>query len=414
MRELLLSLFRPLVRSWAAAVEHDLESVARPIDAPRAVAEGVDSDRLLVIGSGPAVGWGVVTHDLSLAGALARAVSLRTGRGVVVDVVPDALMTASSGIHSLEEDKLWRYDAVIVLVGINDAVALTPVAEFKRDMRSLLGHIERASSLSTNVFAVAIPTITELPVYRGVIGRIAQWHASALNRAAAQVAATLPRTTFVPFSHRAAESAASYRGPEEYRAMAELLVDVVVAPLSAHRVPLAEVESRVEPTASARAEIEQQRQRAVDALGIAGSAPEERFDRIVDSARRAFDVRAALFSVIDGDRQWNKSRANFDLEEIPRSESACSITIETPGALIIPDTRKDARVSSYPFVVGDPQFRFYAGFPVESPTGERIGSLSLLDDAPRNDLNTGLLREFALLVQQELWHGQAEPVGSAS
>lgn len=417
MRELLLWLLRPVVKSWATAADLDLAGIARPIDSPRAVAAGVDSDRILVIGSGPAVGWGVMTHDLALAGALARSVSQRTGRGAEVDVVADASVMASSGIQLLEEDKLWRYDAVVVMVGINDALALTPVAEYKREMRKIFGQIERASSLSTHTLAVGIPNISEIPAFEGAMSRIANWHARFLNRATAQLTAGLTRTTFVPLEviasrPKPAKGSGAYRSADDYRAMAESLVDHVVAPLNLHRLPSGESESPAPFTAivSSRGDSEAQRQRAVDALGIAGSPPEERFDRIVDSARRAFDVRSALFSIIDRDRQWNKARANFDLEEIPREWSACSITIQSPGAHIILDTHKDERIAGYPLAEGQPQFRFYAGFPVESPTGERIGSLSLLDDEPRTEVNQALLREFALLVQEELRRGQPEAV----
>ena len=45
------------------------------------------------------------------------------------------------------------------------------------------------------------------------------------------------------------------------------------------------------------------------------------------------------------------------------------------GPFIVPDARSDDRFRLNPVVVGGPKIRFYAGFPIESPSGERIGAL---------------------------------------
>ena len=407
MRELLLLLLRPLMRFWVASVEADLESVPRPTGIPQAHAPGIDSDRILIIGSGPAVGWGVLTHELALPGALARAVSVRTGLGAVVDVIPDPAMTAVSAIGSLEDAKLWRYDAVVVIVGINDAVALTSPTLWRQQINDLLTHIEEATSLSTNVFAIAIPPIRALRVYDEFIGGIAERHASVLNKFTQLVIPEHPRTTFVPFVPIAMPVPDRYRSPEVYRAWADLIVDAIVEPLNRDRVQLDETPSNAS-LAEGVEQREVKRQQAVDDLGIAGSEPEERFDRIVELARRTFNTRIALFSVIDHDRQWNKSRSGMELAEFPRAGSACTVTIQEPGSFVVPDTLDDDRFVGHPFVEGEPHVRFYAGFPVEAPSGERIGALCIMDDAPRERgaVDEVLLREFAMLLQAELWKGR--------
>ena len=407
MHEPFLPLIRPLMRLWVASVDAELSTVPRPTDPPQVHAPGTDSDRILIIGSGPAVGWGVLSHDLSLPGALARAVSARTGRGAVVDVIPDPEMTAASALVSLDDAKLWRYDAIVVIVGINDAISLTPPAVWREHITALFSHIEDASSLSTNVFAVGIPPIRALRVYDAFIGGVAERHGSALNKCTQLVVADLPRTTYVPFSPIAVPVPNRYRSPEEYRSWADLLVDAIAEPLNTDRVQLDETPSDASLIEDA-AHRERERQRAVDDLGIAGSAPEERFDRIVELARRTFNVRVALFSVIDHDRQWNKARVGLDLEEFPREGSACAVTIQEPGPFVIPDTHVDARFNTHPFVTGETNIRFYAGFPVEAPSGERIGALCVMDDSPRErgEVDDVLLREFAMLVQAELWKGR--------
>lgn len=405
MRDMLLWLMRPFMRFWVASVESELDSVPRPRDIPQVHAPGADSDRLLIVGSGPAVGWGVLSHDLSLPGALARAVSARTGRGAMVDVIPDPKMLASTAVRYLDDARLWRYDAVVLMVGINDAIGLTGRRAWRRSIRGLLRHVEDASSQSTSVFIVGIPPIRSLRVFDAIIGSIAQRHGHVLNRVTLGLLGEFERSTFVPFSPVPVPVPNRYRSTEEYRLWADLIVDAVVAPLSKYssvdRGP-----ARA-PFAEASVKEESDRQRAVDDLGIAGTPPEERFDRIVELARRTFHARAAMFSVVDNDRQWHKSRSGIELQEMPRAGSACAVTITEAGAFIVPNTLDDARFATHPLVVGDAHVRFYAGFPVEAPTGERIGALCILDNEPREpgSVDEAILREFAMLLQAELWRG---------
>nr|WP_244962617.1 GAF domain-containing protein [Cryobacterium roopkundense] len=132
--------------------------------------------------------------------------------------------------------------------------------------------------------------------------------------------------------------------------------------------------------------------------------PEDRFDRIVALAQRLFRTESVAITVIDHDRQWNKSMVGVESREIPRASSFCSVAIEGAGPLVVCDTLADPRFSGNPLVTGDPHIRFYAGFPIEAPSGERIGALCVFDPVPRlaADVDRVLLRELALLVQREL------------
>ena len=48
------------------------------------------------------------------------------------------------------------------------------------------------------------------------------------------------------------------------------------------------------------------------------------------------------------------------------------------------DALQDERFCDHPLVVGEPHIRFYAGFPIESPSGERMGTLCIFDTVPRS------------------------------
>ena len=94
----------------------------------------------------------------------------------------------------------------------------------------------------------------------------------------------------------------------------------------------------------------------------------------------------------------------FEKTDLPRSESFCATTIDLGGALIVEDALHDARFNTLPAVTEN-GIRFYAGYPVEAPNGQRIGTLCLFDDTPRSfsSADRSLLRELALRVQAELW-----------
>jgi GAF domain-containing protein len=60
-------------------------------------------------------------------------------------------------------------------------------------------------------------------------------------------------------------------------------------------------------------------------------------------------------------------------------------------------------------MVGTQQVRFYAGYPIEAPNGQRVGALCIVDTKPRrfSRKEAELLRELALRVQTLLWDGEA-------
>lgn len=158
------------------------------------------------------------------------------------------------------------------------------------------------------------------------------------------------------------------------------------------------------PVSAENPAIERRRQRAVDALGILDTPSEERFDRIVTMARQLYHTDSAVFSVIDRDREWHKSRSGDTVEVAERTASFCSVTIRGDDALVVGDASKDDRFSETPGVLGDPNLRFYAGYPVRAPGGEQIGALCVYDPTPRNvdEVDESMLRQLAHLIEAEL------------
>ena len=223
----------PVMWAWAARAGTGLGHVPRPTDAPHARSAGTDSDRVLVFGSGPAVGWGVLSHDLGLPGSLARALSARTRRGVEVDAIFSTRTTARSAVDDLGDHGLHRYDAIVVTFGGNDALTLTSVRAWRRDLSAFLRLLVRSSSRSTQVFVMSVQPLRTVPVFDGRLGSIADRHADLLNQATAVLCRSMPRTTFVPVTVRPGVRSDRFRTAEDYRHWAGLLAASMVGPLGA-------------------------------------------------------------------------------------------------------------------------------------------------------------------------------------
>jgi GAF domain-containing protein len=80
------------------------------------------------------------------------------------------------------------------------------------------------------------------------------------------------------------------------------------------------------------------------------------------------------------------------------------MTIRGRGIHVIPDIAKATELPADLSTAKDIGVAFYAGYPVESPSGEPIGALCVFDAKPRLRANVdeGLLRQLALLIQAEL------------
>ena len=119
-------------------------------------------------------------------------------------------------------------------------------------------------------------------------------------------------------------------------------------------------------------------------LGVLDTAPEAAFDTVTRTAAQLCGVPIALISLIDAQRQWFKSNVGLTgIAETPRAVAFCDHAIRDAALLEVPDATLDARFAANPLVTGAPDIRFYAGAPIVLATGERIGTVCVIDRAPR-------------------------------
>jgi GAF domain-containing protein len=149
---------------------------------------------------------------------------------------------------------------------------------------------------------------------------------------------------------------------------------------------------------------EPQRVERIRRYAILDTPPEESFDRITRIVAETIGVPIALVSLVDTYRQWFKSRYGLAARQTPREIAFCAHTILDDGIFVVEDTREDERFHDNPLVTGAPNIRFYAGAPLITSDGYKLGSLCAIDSKPRELDADGrqLLEDLAHLVIDEM------------
>ena len=158
---------------------------------------------------------------------------------------------------------------------------------------------------------------------------------------------------------------------------------------------------------------EQQRLAALYELLLLDTPPEQRFDTIVEFAASEFDVPICLITLLDHDRQWFKARVGLDACSTGRDISFCGHAILQSDVLVIADAALDARFADNPLVTSDPNIRFYAGAPLILPSGMAVGTLCIIDTAPRtlDAVELSILASLRDLLVMELARADKEHHG---
>jgi GAF domain-containing protein len=128
---------------------------------------------------------------------------------------------------------------------------------------------------------------------------------------------------------------------------------------------------------------EEDRLKALQSLNILDTMPEERFDRITKLATVLFNTPISTVTLVDSRREWYKSCQGLPVKEGERAISFCGYTVLEDTPLIIPNAKADPRFAGNPMVINPPFIRFYAGVPLKSADGKRVGAFCIKDHNPR-------------------------------
>lgn len=139
-----------------------------------------DAAQLLVIGESTVAGLGARTHEKALAGQFALNLSRHIGRAVEWTVVGRSGVTARAAIRELlplVPDR--RFDHILVGLGGNDVLKLSPPSRWRRDMTELLGRL-REKNEDAVIFLSNCPMVCLSPALpnplRSVLWQLSRLH----------------------------------------------------------------------------------------------------------------------------------------------------------------------------------------------------------------------------------------------
>ena len=149
---------------------------------------------------------------------------------------------------------------------------------------------------------------------------------------------------------------------------------------------------------------ELERLQALARYQVLDTLPEETFDRITRLVVQALGVQVAAVNLVSEDRQWSKACSGASHLNIEREFSFCARTIVSDEVYVVPNAHDDEQFRDTPFVTGGPRIHLYAGAPLITPEGYRIGSLCVTNDTamPFGEREQKILQEFAAVVMDEL------------
>lgn len=116
---------------------------------------------------------------------------------------------------------------------------------------------------------------------------------------------------------------------------------------------------------------------------LQGADTEEDFDELTSLVAQYFNCPIALITVIDSDRQWFKGKTGTTETGNTRELSFCSHTLLQDGVMVVEDASTDERFFDNPFVAKSFHLRFYAGAPIISTDGYKLGTVCIYDTTPQ-------------------------------
>ena len=129
---------------------------------------------------------------------------------------------------------------------------------------------------------------------------------------------------------------------------------------------------------------------------------EKELQQIVELAARICNSSIAMITFMDRDFQHIMFSFGTTVKEVPYKDTFCQYTIAQKEVLIISDASVDERVMHNPFVINDPNIRFYAGAPLTTHDNQNMGTICVFDQQPGtlSDIQEKMLHRLGKQVIQ--------------
>ena len=117
--------------------------------------------------------------------------------------------------------------------------------------------------------------------------------------------------------------------------------------------------------------------------GLLDAASDKSLDGFTVLAAILLDVPLAGISIVDSSNIWFVSRYGIEQESISKKDGLCASGLHKDSCYFVEDTLQSECMRNNRMVTGAMRLRFYAGVPLISKAGKRLGSLCVMDRVPR-------------------------------
>lgn len=172
-----------------------------PDDVPRGQISGPDPDRIMVIGERGEISLGVLTHELSIAGFLAREHHHRTGRGCTwsVSTLPRDRIAGGRALVAGRLREVTEADLVVILAGISDCLNLTSASRWHQGLDETLTTLFEHLPLDARLAVAEIPPLENAGSLSRAARLAAGYRSTLLNHRTRKVLRAHPRARAVSF-----------------------------------------------------------------------------------------------------------------------------------------------------------------------------------------------------------------------
>ena len=146
-------------------------------------------------------------------------------------------------------------------------------------------------------------------------------------------------------------------------------------------------------------ESEKRRTAIVQRLLNLNLSTQKELNDIVKLAAVICKTPVALITLLDKDTQYIAYKTGTTVTDMPVKDAFCRYTIQQDHLLEIKDTLLDNRFKNNILVTAAPHVRYYAGAPLKTQSGDKLGGLCVLDIKP-NVLNEDQQQMLEILSNQ--------------
>lgn len=152
-----------------------------------------------------------------------------------------------------------------------------------------------------------------------------------------------------------------------------------------------------------------ERVQALQRSGLRSPSLLPAYKEAVLKAANAFHVKYAQVSLVD--HEWVHTPGSLlahdhapdELPGLARDISICSYVVHDGEALVVEDVARDPRFADNP-ALQEAEVKFYAGVPLRNRQGDVLGTLCIMDEAPRQmaEGEMDVLQEMAKELEEAL------------